>query len=659
MTNKRMTPYAIVAEAGCRERNWMLAGRVWVSQEELGEAHFRTEHLNIACDLTQLGKTTRQVTEVRNRTGKNVTLEQVSSAYVAGIGLDGLRPWYDKSRFRLHFCRNCWNGEGQWFSGSLMDFGLCNATLHDPSCAVSIASVGDMSTAKYYPLFYLEDLELGQTWFFELLTSANWYLELGAKEDGSLYVEMNAAWNGHDGWRKVLHPGESYTTVPAIFGKVDGDVEAAIRERLCYHRRTSKTPKIVPQVSFNDYMNCLWGMPSREKLLPLIDAAADAGCEVFCIDAGWYQGTLGLWQPDDRKFGAGGLREILSTIISHGMKPGLWLEIESISDGNPIVEGMRDGLMTRGGIPLGCNGRYRFDFRRQGVRDYLESVFDGLYAMGVRYIKNDYNQTSGLGCDDADSASEGLRQSTEAFYRFIDHIRGKYPDLLIENCGSGAMRTDNGIMPHFHLCSTSDQELFWNNPSILSGTMACIAPEKCGAWAYPYPQLYSGRMQPENAYFDVKERARYADGEVTAFNMVTAMLGALYLSGHIEQADENNRRLIREAVALYKQNREFLTRAYPIYPCGFCRISRSGMYAFGLSDGELALLAVWRIGGEVNAVTVDMKKYLKTGLQARLIYPMELPTKYQMRNERLTVRLDAPYSARLFKLLPAEMEGNS
>jgi hypothetical protein len=35
-------------------------------------------------------------------------------------------------------------------------------------------------------------------------------------------------------------------------------------------------------------MNCLWGDPTEEKELPLIDAAAEAGCEYFVIDAGWY-----------------------------------------------------------------------------------------------------------------------------------------------------------------------------------------------------------------------------------------------------------------------------------------------------------------------------------------------------------------------------------
>ncbi|CAL8976687.1 hypothetical protein TESS_TESS_01150 [Tessaracoccus sp. O5.2] len=35
-------------------------------------------------------------------------------------------------------------------------------------------------------------------------------------------------------------------------------------------------------------MNTLGGDPTTEKLLPLIDAAAGVGAEVFVVDAGWY-----------------------------------------------------------------------------------------------------------------------------------------------------------------------------------------------------------------------------------------------------------------------------------------------------------------------------------------------------------------------------------
>ena len=71
-------------------------------------------------------------------------------------------------------------------------------------------------------------------------------------------------------------------------------------------------------VIFNDYMNCLFGDPTTEKLLPLIDAAAEAGCEYFCIDAGWYSkgewwDGVGQWLPSKERF-PGGIKEVLNYI---------------------------------------------------------------------------------------------------------------------------------------------------------------------------------------------------------------------------------------------------------------------------------------------------------------------------------------------------------
>src|ERR1035441_5083718 len=81
-------------------------------------------------------------------------------------------------------------------------------------------------------------------------------------------------------------------------------------------------------------MNCLWGNPTEEKELPLIAAAAKAGCEYFVIDAGWYADlhedwsrTIGAWHPSDSRW-PHGLKFLLDRIRQAGMIPGLWLEPE-------------------------------------------------------------------------------------------------------------------------------------------------------------------------------------------------------------------------------------------------------------------------------------------------------------------------------------------
>lgn len=107
---------------------------------------------------------------------------------------------------------------------------------------------------------------------------------------------------------------------------------------------------------------------------------------------------------------------------------------------------------------------------------------------------------------------------------FIENLYQEFPNLMIENCGGGALRSDHKTLRHFALQSTSDQELYENNPSILMGSLLQYPPEKAGVWSYPYPVMYE-----EAADFKLTDEyiARMADGRQTAFNMITAMMGVL------------------------------------------------------------------------------------------------------------------------------------
>lgn len=102
------------------------------------------------------------------------------------------------------------------------------------------------------------------------------------------------------------------------------------RYRRAIRRKNTDNEKLA--VIFNDYMNCLWGDPTEEKEMPLIKAAAEAGCEYYCIDCGWYADgfwwdSVGEWQENRRRF-PNGLKKVTDEIRKYGMIPGVWLEIE-------------------------------------------------------------------------------------------------------------------------------------------------------------------------------------------------------------------------------------------------------------------------------------------------------------------------------------------
>ncbi len=593
---------------------------------------------------------TKQVNTITNRGEQDVVLSGFSSAAIkTARGLVGV----DRSR---------WMSEGQWNFFTPLECGLIPVSDHPwERETYAISSVGSWSTGVFYPLTVVLG-EDGFAYYMELEGAHNWQLthSVTRSTESPLYeLEGTSAHEENGGWTYVLKPGESYTTQPAVFGRVNGGFEEVCADLVAYKRATSLTRfenDTIPVV-FNDYMNCLWGQPSDKKLIPLIDAAAKAGCEYFCIDAGWHKnarnaegwsGSSGDWIVANEKFGEGGLAGIFAHMKEKGLRPGVWFEFDTVN-ASAAAHDLGDDengekcLLSRYGKEF---PRAFFNFRNKKVRAHLRSRVAELYGMGVRYIKNDYNQTTGIGCDsEGNSPAEGLVRNYEAFVSFIDELREEFTDLVIENCGSGACRADHGTLKHFHLQSTSDQEHYYNYPSIIIGSAAHYAPEKAGIWSYPMPIYYD---EQKNAEFGDEWRARFADGEQTIFNMVNGMCGALYQSGHIEHADGKNFALVAEGIAAYKSMRGDIIRSHPIFPTGTLRIGEEKNAAFGLEnpDRTRAYLAVWRIGTDDEIVKIDLSKYGYKS--AKAFYPAS--GECGIEDGILTVKLPEKYSARMILL---------
>ncbi|MBE6675254.1 MAG: alpha-galactosidase [Ruminococcaceae bacterium] len=575
------------------------------------------------------GNTYECITSVHNTGSESIVLDRLSSGYVTGIGREG-GAWHQK-RFVLHICDSSWQGEGQWRRGYIEDFGVYPTYNHNTQRAYRIGSIGSWTTCRHYPMIMLEDTEKGEIWYFEIATSASWYIEVsvgGYRDDLWLDVLLSACHDRHDGWFYELQPGESYTAPLGIYGKVKGGFEEAVAALTAYKR--ARMLRAFPDghvpVCFNDYMNCLWALPTKEKLVPLIDAAAKVGCEYFVIDAGWFgededwSGGLGDYTQNDSLFGEGGFDGILAYIQSKGMKPGCWLEVESVMPGTKVLDKIENARLTRHGKVIGKT-RCFFDFRNPEVQEHVFGIFERLYQKGIRFIKNDYNQNVGIGIDGAlgMASPEELKRNQAAFLALIDRVCTAFPDLVIENCSSGCMRADHASEKHFYMQSVSDQEYYERMPSVVQGLVACMPPERVGIWGYPYPVPIDHRISfAPNAEFT----AKFEDGHNTVFNMVQVMLGAIYLSGRIDCADEQNLALMAEAIDLYKQNRDLLVKCNPVYPTGLCRMADKGILSLGMHESESGtlLLAVWK-NGEQTKAEIDLAKYVGKNAKIEAMYP--------------------------------------
>ena len=612
----------------------------------------------------------RQYNTVTNIGEEDTVLTHFSSMYVPGIACDGALPWDSPDKYRIRYCHSTWQGEGQWKCITLEEAGIYSCCIHNNTNTFQLSSIGSWSTARFSPVVMLEDIETNQIWYAQIETSSAWHLEIGhrkqaAGEGGQLYMEADGADENTSAWAHRLKPGEHFTTVPVAYGCTNGSFDEAVEQMTVYRRAYLKPAPAwegYAPLMYNDYMNALWADPTSEKLIPLIDAAAEAGAEGFCIDAGWFGAkdqnwgtSMGDWIPSEDRFGEGGLQGIADYIRSKGMRAGFWIEFEGCCEFAKLYQKPDDWFLMRHGKRVGGN-RAMLDFRNPEVRAFMHGVFDRMVAMGFSFVKNDYNQSTALGDDKyTESAADGLLEHIRAVYSFLDEVRTRHPGLIIENCSGGGLRGDCGMSSHCHFQNTSDQEIYWRYPSIFQGVLANFVPEQTTVWAYPWP-LVIGNAKAELSVLRTPEYiASMADGEQTVFNMVNGCCGNMLLSGHIDCADPFNMGLIQEGTSYYKYMRPFIEQSFAVFPIGHTPINRREPRVLGLripSAGKM-FLAVWRVDTPSSDFEIDLSKYFTCIKSIKIGYPVDLGgVTFDADKEACTIKIHftKKRQARLFEI---------
>lgn len=551
----------------------------------------------------------RRYSKVLNEGKKEVGIELLSSAMLHNFG--SAKPEQMESDLRIHFAYNTWKSEGQWHSVPPSWLGLVDNDAFSLS-GICFSNLGSWSTMKYLPMGMVENKKLGATWFWQIEHCGSWHWEISNTAEKALYLYVGGPDEEHHQAWEVLHPGETYQTVPVALGCVQGSFEQAVDALTRYRRRACLRPHPTNRtchVIFNDYMNCLEGDPTTEKELPLIDAAAEVGCEYFVIDAGWYAelaetwwDSVGMWRPSKTRWPGGGLKAVLRRIRDKGMVPGLWLEIEVAGINSPLRTKPDDWFFMRHGKRVIDHSRFQLDFRSPDVRAHATEVFDRLVSdYGVGYIKMDYNIDALAGTElKADSFGQGLLEHERALLEWLQSVLAKYPQLVIENCGSGGGRMDYAMLSRLQLQSSSDQTDYRKYPAILVGAMAGVLPEQLAVWSYPLA---------------------HGDADEASFNMVNAMLCRIHQSGHLAKLNPASLAQVKTGILVYKEAiRRYLPESVPFFPLGLPSMAdRDSPVALGMKSRQRTFIAVWRLKGP-ESVPVPLGN-LSTG---HLLYPSDL-----------------------------------
>ncbi len=466
----------------------------------------------------------RVYTTIYNGSQQDRILEMAASFAVRGIEAD-----------RIHRLQSFWSAEGKLRTETIDELHL------EPSwnrCGLRIekfGNVGSMPVRKYFPFLALENTKTGRVTGVQLYCASSWQMEILCKDDETLSVVGGMADRDFGHWKKRLKPGETFETPEAVIA------EGSSLYEVCDRLVKAQTPNLSPVdnkmgIIFNEYCTT-WGNPSYDNMKKICDKISGKGIQYLVIDSGWYGNTdrwwdsIGDWDVNENKF-PGGMKPVADYIRSKGMIPGLWYEMESVASGSRHYD-EAEHLLKKDGVPLTVGGRRFWDMEDPWVIDYLsDKVIRLLRECGFGYLKVDYNDTIGMGCDDEDSLGEGLRKKVQASQRFFEKIREEIPGIVIENCSSGGHRLEPSMMQLVSQASFSDAHETKAIPLIAANMHRGILPQQSQIWAV---------LRAE----DSKERIYYS--------MAATFFGRMCLSGDIYDLNETQWQLVEEGIAFYNR----------------------------------------------------------------------------------------------------------
>ncbi len=453
------------------------------------------------------------------------------SPYMAGDGHETLN---------IYRLRSVWSQEGRLEVTTAEDLQLEPAwDPHAVRCE-KFGQAGSMPVNKFFPFVAVEDAANHVFWGAQIAHPASWQIELYRKDEG-LCVSGGLADRDFGQWLKRIAPGEAFQTPEAIVSVAHTDSIDIFTGRLTEAAREGM--QMAPEVErdlpivFNEYCTT-WGNPSHENIAAIVDAIKDKGFRYFVIDCGWYKEEgipwdigMGDYEVSKVLF-PDGLQKTADMIKDAGMIPGLWFEIENVGSAARAYQ-MEEHLLHKDGKVLTSYFRRFWDMRDPWTEKYLtEKVIGTLNTYGFGYMKIDYNETIGIGCDGAESQGEALRQCLEKTQEFIEKIKREVPGIVLENCASGGHRLEPSLMAQMSMASFSDAHECPEIPIIAANLHRVIHPAQSQIWAV----------------------IRETDSlKRIAYSVINTFLGRMCISGDVTNLTDEQWAVIDGGMAFYKK----------------------------------------------------------------------------------------------------------
>lgn len=529
--------------------------------------------------------------EVINKSDKSIKIARIDSVH-AILPADG---------YRLKYFTSGWGKE----------FAPCDIRLEGTKV---LEVTGGRSSWDMHPWFSLKG-DSGSILTGAIAWSGNWIARF-EPVPGNLYrvTAGLSNWSFH----KVLGPGESMEGVHVVYCSLpDGDLSDTAAEFGRWGRKYW-----YPRNEFSDSMpvewNSWWPYEDHKVSEDIVKQNAveceKLGFDMCTQDAGWFgshsdndfwYNVRGDWHKVNLTRFPSGMRRLSDHIHAKGLKFGIWCEIEAVGDQADLHSTHPELVAKRDGKSLGyvCMGNPR-------TREWALKVIDTLVKdYQADWIKLDFNLNPGAGCNRTDHGhdeGDGLYEHYMSYYKLLDEIRERHPHIILENCSSGGLRIDLGIMKRTHRTHLSDPDYTEHHLQVFWGAVNMLHPSACLHFAWSQTLFGNGENKVNEP---IQENMPV---HVFDYYIRAVLTGTAGFSCRLPQLPEWCRERLKEHIAFYREVKQKFIRDSDMYlltgqPQRDGKGERWNAYLYVTENRDEALIFVFRLAGGEKERVVRLK----------------------------------------------------
>lgn len=348
-----------------------------------------------------------------------------------------------------------------------------------------------------------------------------------------------------EAFRYPLETGEMFQAPEVILSyssegmnRLSQNLHHCIRQHIC----RGKYKEEIRPILINSWEAAYFDF-TGDTIYELAKAAKEVNIDMLVMDDGWFgkrdddNSGLGDWFVNEKKLG-GTLGNLIKRINDLGVKFGIWIEPEMVSEDSDLYRKHPDWALTvPGRNPVRSRNQLVLDFSRKEVVDEIyDQICKVLDQGNIEYVKWDMNRSL-MDVYSATTKDQGrvLHDYVLGLYDFLERLVQRYPNLLIEGCSGGGGRFDAGMMYYTPQIWCSDNTDAIDRLRIQYGTSFGYPVSVVGSHVSAVPNHQTGRKTPLHT------------------RGVVAMSGTFGYELNLMKLSEEEKQEIREQIEEYKR----------------------------------------------------------------------------------------------------------